>query len=358
MNSNQFDALYQPRYVPDPDWLKTQLLIWDRIFRIVPYEMQDQFGDAFIDEHLAIDPAFLPMLSPSPSDLIGYKKHKETLRKAFQMITEKAKGEMRESHEFGVHPRKAPAWLFDMLEEFGLAKTEQSVTDPWDSVHRMIQEDAGHLVLSCLGDSMASRRGLDQLTDSDLTFFVNSAIEVGGGLDDLPSQPLESMLAIAVFKLYVPKDLSSVPVAEVLEIRKEYSELRHSFHSTIRKLSSMHNLNGIVEPKFAEDALKSCLREFALEEKKFNKGRARRFFSDWRVQSFAVLLGAIGATLAGEPIVGMSLVLGETTVQLANVLSDRPEPSDEEKSFKYLQKLGKKLDAKKCSESIQALLPD
>ena len=35
MNAPHY-ALYYPRYAPNPDWLRLQLLFWDSVFRIVP----------------------------------------------------------------------------------------------------------------------------------------------------------------------------------------------------------------------------------------------------------------------------------------------------------------------------------
>ena len=38
------EAIYHPYYVPDKNWYKTQLLLWDKIYRIVPYSVEDKFG--------------------------------------------------------------------------------------------------------------------------------------------------------------------------------------------------------------------------------------------------------------------------------------------------------------------------
>lgn len=358
MDPKEFDALYQPSYFPELAWLKTKLLLWDRIFRIVPYEMQDKYGDEFIEKEFGIDPSILPMESPNLGDLSGFEWKKDILRNAFAKIAMKKTNRMANQREFGIHPQKAPDWLFEMLDEFGLARDVSTSRNEWEAQHRMVHDEAGKLVLSCLGDQMASRRGLDQLTDHDLSFYVNSAGEVVIPDKVIAETSLEALLALAVFKIRVPKDIIYLPMAKVMELRKEYTELRHAFHGAILSLSTAHDLKGTVEPKFARKAINVCLEDFTEKEKKFNKSRPIKIISDWRVQSLGVMLGTIGATIAGGPAAGLIVGIGGAAIQLAHIISNPTKPSDFEKSFKYLQKLNENVEIKECLVNIQALLPE
>lgn len=358
MSTISYDTLYHPRYVPSGNWSKMQLLFWDKIYRIVPYDMQNEFGDDYINRVFKIDPSIMPMLEPEASDLRYYDIHKKTLKKAFKKIRKRANCDLKDpQHFFGIHPAKAPKWLFEMLEDLGLAKEIENKKEFWDEKHHWVQKDAGQLIMSCLGSRMASRRGLESTTDRKSSFFLTSANEVSNDQSDRQDSSMEEALAVAVFQFFVPKRIESLSFEQILELQKEYTELRQSFHRAIRTISKEHNLEGIVQKQRAKEVLEDCLQEFIQEHERFKKGKMSRLLGDWRVQSVGVALGGIGATIAGGPLAGLGLTIAGTTLALANSLLNRQEPSRFEQSFHYLHIVNKNLEAQKCVEGIRRYLP-
>lgn len=357
MSTQSFAALYHPSYVPSANWTKVQVLFWDRIFRIVPANMQSQFGDEYIDEVFNVDPDILPMLSPRPSDLDEFDRYRVSLERALARISRERRSNRRDSDFFGINPSKAPAWLFKTLDEFDLIKKDYEDHGSWLEPHHWIQEDAGYLIMSMLSSFMARRRGLGQVTDRAISFYVTAAQEISEYQSDRSDSSMEGALGMAVFHIFVPKNIDELSFQQVFKLRNEYADLRNAFHKTVRRVSKEHNLEGIVDQERAKEAVYECIREFLDEERKFNKGSVRRALSDWRVQSIGVMLGGLGAAIAGGPVAGIAFTMGGTTIALANALVDHQELKDFEKSIKYLHILNRGLRAMGCVDEVRYYLP-
>lgn len=357
MSATSFDALYHPSYIPTESWAKVQFLLWDRLYRIVPDDMQDKFGDEYINRVFEVDPNTMPMLSPEPSDLDYYAKHKISLERAFCRIGGKVKGNLKEPEFFGIHPAKAPEWLFKILEDMNLAREMKHKHESWVDKHHWVQEDAGYLIMSCLGSRMASRRGLEPITDRKMSFYLTAANEISEDPSDREDSSIEGALAMVVFKFYVPRNIDSLSFKQIFKLREEYGELRKSFHRTVRRLSKDYNLEGIVQKKRAQEALQECLKEFNEEDRKFRKSKVKRVFGGGKMQSIGVALGGIGATIAGGPVAGLAFTIGGTAIAMTNTVLTERQPSDFERSFHYLHILDKKLKAMGCAKEIKLYLP-
>ncbi len=64
MSTTSFDALFHPSYIPTESWAKVQLLLWDRLYRIVPDDMQDKFGDEYINRVFGVYPEYYAYVVP------------------------------------------------------------------------------------------------------------------------------------------------------------------------------------------------------------------------------------------------------------------------------------------------------
>lgn len=347
---SQHNLLYYPSYVPDPGWLKTQLLFWDSIQRIVPYSMQEQYGDDYIAMRFRIDPKWAPPISPDYSDLSYFDKHKSSIERAFEQIraTDGATYEDAKS-VFGVHPAKAPEWVFDTLLRLGLGKEQPEQHGEWVQNHYVVHPEAGKLILSCLASNVAHRRNFALATDQESQFYVTAANEVNGTLSDRHNSSVTGSLGLSILDALVPSSIDQMSFDDVISIRDEFYALREAFHRVVEHISDEFGLERIVDKKQAQTTLLKCVANYTEEFNRFNSvtRRAIRVVSDWRTQSFGASIGAVGTYLAGGPPEAVVLSSGAAVLALSGVLFSDKEKSDRIKSFHYIHRLNERIDPKK-----------
>lgn len=354
----KFKSLYYPSYIPDRDWLKLQLLFWDQVQRIVPNQMQDKYGDNFIASNFNIDPILSPAISPEYDDLSYFDKHEASIRKAFIKIKKESEKPFDiYGNYWGVHPQKAPEWVFQNLEELGLARINEIEPDEWHEGHHLVHPDAGGLILSCLGSKLAKRHGFEPVTDHEFSFYITAANEINENQSDRSNITIEDTLGAMILKSLVPSRLDKIKFSDILKIREDYEELRIGFHKTIRNISETR-LEKIVDKKRTEEELRACLSEYLEAYNKFFKikERLKRIIKDWRTQAFGISIGALGAYFAGGPTESLYLGLGGASVSLMGVLTSEKVQSDEEKSCYYINAIRKYLEATNCIMGLRPFL--
>jgi hypothetical protein len=358
MTGPRFSALYHPSYVPPDNWLKLQLLFWDSVHRIVPDPMSAKFGDDFIYQRFHIDPGLCPYVSPSSEDHWYFDKHRITIQNAFEKIHKGAGTAYETVERFGVHPRKAPEWVFDSLTRLGLAHMKSRKEHGYFDEHYMVHPEAGKLILSCLGSSLASRRNLHPITEQESNFYVTAANEINSTLADRSNSSVEAALGILVLQCQVPSNLAQLNFADVLRLRESYDDLRTAFHNTVTTITSRFYLNTIIDESVYEQELRSCLESYVVEMNKFNSIRQKliRLVTDWKTEAFTISLGGLGTYAAGGPVEALYIGIASAGLGLAKVLFSNKQVSDVVKSYHYIQVLNKHLDAKHCVTGIRPFL--
>ncbi len=356
MSKKIYKALYHPEYVPNPNWLKKNLLFWDRIYRIVPVPMKKEFGNNYIRDVLGLDPKYVPTLPPNENDREIFNEHEKSIKKAFIRIKrEQSFKDFDDIAGFGVHPEKALGWVFDYLIKKKLARPKDN---RWSREHYSVHPDAGDLILGCLASKMARRRGFESLTGNDSIFYVTSANEINRNQLDRPDVSMEGSLGSIILDFLVPKKIANMSFQDIIKLRGDYSSLRNSFHSTVSKITKEFSLDRTIDKKQAEELLNDCMNEYIAEYKKFYsfKNRSLRFIKDWRAQSTGVSVGALGTYISGGTKVGIVLGTGAASIAFFNILFSGSRYSDYERSFQYIHALRKGIGALDCIRNMKPYL--
>lgn len=355
----QHTLLYYPSYLPNPDWLKLQLLLWDSVHRIVPQAMQQQYGDECVSERLGIDPKWAPAVSPNYSDLSYFDRHRPSIEMAFRQIRATASPDYESAEAlYGVHPQKAPEWVFQALFDLGLGNKEPEKHRRWTEEHYMVHPEAGKLILSCLASNVAHRRNFAPITNEESQFYLTAANEVNRTLSDRKNSSMTASLGMLVLKTLVPTNLHRLSFADVISLRDEYGDLRRAFHSVITKITDKFGLEKIIDKDQANATLEECVSEYTKEYDRFNSVTRKtiRTITDWKTQSSAASVGALGAYLAGGPLGAVIFTLGAAGFALAGMLLSDKEKSDMTKSFHYIQRLDEEMDLKRNLFAIKPLV--
>ena len=56
------EAVYHPSYRPNIEWYKTQLLLWDNIYRIIPYSVERKFGPSILASEWGVPEEIVPSI--------------------------------------------------------------------------------------------------------------------------------------------------------------------------------------------------------------------------------------------------------------------------------------------------------
>ncbi len=358
MPSPEYCTIYHPSYLPKENWAKLQLLFWDKIYRIVPYPMNNKYGDSKIEEIFKIDPKWLPAISPDGSDLQYFNDHQTSIQKAFDQIKAVANGEFNELDSFGVHPMKAPAWLFAYLEKLKLAKLSNNNDDEYTTEHHLIHPYAGELILSCLSDSIAHRRAINSITDREYNYCLTAANNINNNRNHKQIEPIESSLAFTIFEITIPNGIEKLSFQDVIKLRNDYHDLRSAFHKTMLNFSEEYKLDQIFDEKTAKEKFEACVKDYLEEHRKFNsiKGKSIRFINDWKTQVIGISLGAIATALTGGAAVPLIFSFGGISFSAVSQILQSKAPYEENKSFQYLQKLNKAIDTKEVVKNIQQFI--
>lgn len=359
MPDKKYEALYHPLYLPDENWTKLQLLFWDKIARIVPYPMQSLFGDSIIEEKFKIDPNILPPLEPYSEDLKYFDNHIEQIKRAFDSIKQNKLVKFDSLENFGVHPGKAPDWIFKYLEKLELAKLIEIGDKNWSKSHHNVNPIAGELILSCLGSSMAKRNNLHSITNIENNFYLTAINNLNSSAEGKAEELVNCNIGLSILEAKVPRDLHNISFQDILKFKSDYQPLKESFHKVMEDLNDINNYKGIKNQKEFKDFIESRVANYKKEYDKFDglTQRSLKFIRDWKVQAIGSTIGTFGKDIAGERVIlGNVLKAVGYGLSMIGKIPIKNFGEEKEKSFQYLQFIGKTIEAKNAIESIKPYL--
>jgi len=239
MNHQPTAALYYPFLTMNEHWLKSGLLYWEHIHRIVPQELVSdlqQSQDTPAVREATAAGLLLPLQPRSYLDAAATRFRTTIfplLRDPRPEVSNNVEGLFPISTPSRclnwVHERKISILLLDELEAEGL------VTKVGDRIH--LPEQVAALYLSSLAAEMSSRTGSPLITDT--------ADFVGGGKYMLFGQPPQatstagraSLLAQIGIDFPTPKSVAACSIDQIITFRQKRAGERFRFRKAIEAIA-------------------------------------------------------------------------------------------------------------------------
>ena len=253
-----FNGLYYPFiHFRDEDWLKSAILFWDSIGRIVPAEYQLRDPDSI---QLLRDKGIVQNFNPEPdayhvADIFAetINRHAEELRPKYGISRQASwpNDEVTVRHSEGRNPRlsylhdeKISDGLREALQDSGLA-TGHGEDDVWIGMHR----DLLNVYMSALADATARSHGANPLPSTPREQVAAAGLtaeRLASILLDRPGlatpirsrEEIEGLMASVAFQSISPIDLSEVPMELLIQIRTDWEDERHAFQLHLREMTA------------------------------------------------------------------------------------------------------------------------
>lgn len=344
------EAIYHPNYVPDISWYKFQLLLWDRIYRIVPYSVEDEFGSFRLADRWDIPKEYVPIIGLRMPDHQYFEDRKIAIKRQLKELSKKKNNLFGEDDHFYLNTAKVPAWVGKTLNQYGLRKKKTCTV--WRAKHYLVREDAADFLMSCIAHRMSMNRGMSPLTDKQVSCFATYGNQIGKKGKDQPSGESLNSLVAGVFDILVPGNIEKLSFKDVIDIREEYAQLRGAACNCLESISDEFKLNQVVNKRKADELINFALNKFDDEVKKFKKGTWRHIFKDWKVQTVATTLGMLASYIAGGPEAALALGSGSAGISIMNHIAGKDDPSNIEKTIQYFNRINQRIELNEFLEGL------
>ena len=215
----------------DIEALKRALLVWDRIYRIVPqgYSPQDtsevrEAASTGALQDLSVDEQEKSQAAHSFLDF--YAKRNDPNNRLVWPAGFSTETFTR------INPDKIDAKLVPLFEQLAHRLTA-------DGFLEVPHELAGGYMFY-LATSVANRRGLDMTTESSDYWAVGSYFAASGNFtEQVYAEQADAYLANLAIDDLLPESLELVPIDTVLRFREDTAELRHAFQVELQELKDV-----------------------------------------------------------------------------------------------------------------------
>ena len=218
-------VLYFPHIeIANPQWLKTSLLLWDNVYRIVPKSYTPLDND---DTKRAVDAGLVRAVNLEQPDLQGISRR---FNKFLRSLPFTPAG--LESGEVSLlHPEKVDATLYPLLEQYAQGEKRGG----WIELPREIVR--GYMFF--LSTQVAKRRKLERCTDDKYAFAVASyfseSANFGEHLYELESPGYYSSL---IFEDLLPSNVEHIPMDQIIRVASNSRDERIAFREQLLKFTS------------------------------------------------------------------------------------------------------------------------
>lgn len=343
-------AIYHPYYIPDKNWYKTQLLLWDKIYRIVPHSVDAEFGQSKLADLWDIPEEYVPTKDIEMSDHNYFKERKKVITNQLKSLSkDKNKNFTIDQHTY-LNSAKIPEWVGETLKKYKLR--EKRIFNKWQANHYFVREDASDFLMSCIAHRMSIYYGISPLTDKKNSCFITFGNQIGKLAEEQPSGESMKSLIASVFNIMVPRDIARLSFKDVIEIRTEYEPLRRSATKFIETIANEFKIEKVVDRKTAESLINSASTEFEEEIIRFKKQAWKRIFNDWKTQSIAAMLGAITSYIVGGSKTALISGAGTAIIVIINHLAGIEEPSAIDETIQYFSMINKKIEINELVEDL------
>jgi hypothetical protein len=235
-------ALYYPYiHFRDPLWLKSAALYYDKLHRIVPFDLKPE--DSVEAEILKREIKFIEDIDPrnqaeklAPAFIDFAEKYltvKKTIKSKKQFLPSSIISSLKHNGDFRIHPGKMAQELGKELTKLGLAKKAKDYDDNFD-----LEPITGALYMIFLAKTMASERSLSVVTDDPIyqPLIYSAATDFRPMQNDMLDDKKE-VLASFVVRTFFPKNINSISIDKLIEFRTKYDKQRRNFQTEVANLA-------------------------------------------------------------------------------------------------------------------------
>lgn len=284
-------VLYYPHIeIHNERWLKSALLLWDNIYRIVPPDYTPKDSDEIRN---ACDTGLLRSVLLEREDMRGITQDFQNL---IDNIEYKPAGLEYDELAY-LHPEKIDSTLYPALEKYAVDESEEGFIALPKEVVR------GYMFF--LSTEVAKRRRLSRCTDDQYSFAVSPYFSEATNFDDyLYNQEALGFYSSLILDDILPFDIDSIPMEKIIKSSDQSKDEREAFKIELQNFSEqLHTCESI-------DHGKAILNDFKndLEKAKANLKASQGFLNRTDVGSFVSMgvptsAGVYGALLGagGDP---------------------------------------------------------
>jgi len=274
-------VLYFPHIeVNDADWLKGALCIWDTVYRIVPegYNPQDSH-----DVREAVDAGVLKNIDLSVKDLQETREQYHDFLASVAYLPDALDRPPRGTVEIH-HEKLDERMIAELTDVLGVITRNGD----WLELPRGLAD--GYMLF--LATTVAKRRAMPKLTDSDFMFVSMQYFSMQGDMDEFvfPGEGRADMSAALFLQTFAPAGIEDQPMKKVLQFHLANAEGRQAFRSGLDGLAQ--ELSKVEDQKYVREIVDSYMKRLH-ESEGLTLARLREYFA----QRQPILLG-LGVPLA------------------------------------------------------------
>jgi hypothetical protein len=333
---NDYKVLYYPDFAPDPTWLRKILLLSDGVVRIVPADVDPKDPDDLkrLQDEMQ---GCLSSVGPDENDVAIEHGDEPRLARMFALLGQKGKGEAAHiditissdgrlaiaDHVF-VHDSKLSSFVQEELQRNGLLI--ESAGDLAPERFLVVREDASDIILAGLASKMASRLGLDVITDKPMPFAFGALRGVPGR--SLNDGAAEGALLGSVAAIMIPAAVATIEPRQYREIRDSYAGIREAFKALTSEWAILHRLTRLTDASELAARAGLLAQDFDRQCREYRRSRHARAFRSWTPLCIGGVL-SVAASVAA-PLLAPGIAVASVGIQVVEKwLSGQADTADE-----------------------------
>lgn len=204
-------------------WVKSSLLLWDHVYRIVPASYCPQDNREI---QQAADLGMIRSVNLDENDIRGFSS--EFINFVEELPFQPAGLEYDEMAY--LHPEKVDTTLYPFLEQYATGESPNGFIELPKEIVR------GYMFF--LANQVASRRGLSRCTDDIYSFSVSSYFSENANFEELLyDREAEGFYSSLILNDLLPIDAESMPMNKIIEAVKNSKDERIQFREQLAKFS-------------------------------------------------------------------------------------------------------------------------
>ena len=286
--ANSFSAdglLYYPTIeFQDETWLKSALIFWDKIYRIVPsgYSPNDSY-----EVDIAKSEGLIEDINLSAEDL---KNTADTFEEFCEGLSFFPSGFDASTYEVRLHSDKIDDRLKPFFRQFSESVDKQGFYK--------IPENIANGYMFSLSDTVSKRRELSKLTDDPDMFTAMTYFDVEGNFDEyLTDEEAKDIYTTLIIENLVPADVRSVSIKRLIDLNRDSSEYKNEFKKRVSEFNQ--KLSKCEDKEFATKLIQNFRKEITEVNTSYNE-ILKTYFNDLKSSLIYVGVPVASASILGS----------------------------------------------------------